>query len=115
MLVYTINEQAYFNHQGNLTYLEKEVSHMNVIQKLFSRQKKVKIEFCQRNLEQFLKEENYAEYNEFLSRKNVDYKEFECQSRCKECRLSPYAMVDGEFVTANNSGELLKKMAQYLD
>jgi uncharacterized protein YuzB (UPF0349 family) len=98
-----------------LTYLEKEVSHMNVIQKLFSKQKKVKIEFCQRNLEQFLKEENYSEYNEFLSRKNVDYKEFECQSRCKECRLSPYAMVDGEFVIANNSGELLKKMAQYLD
>ncbi len=38
---------------------------MKVIQKLFSKQKKVKIEFCQRNLEQFLKEENYADYNEF--------------------------------------------------
>ncbi|CAM3721523.1 DUF1450 domain-containing protein [Mesobacillus thioparans] len=88
---------------------------MNVFQKLFSKQKKVNIEFCQRNLEQFLKEEHYVEYNEFLSRKNVNYKEFECQSRCKECRLSPYAMVEGEFVSADNSGELLKKMAQYLD
>ena len=88
---------------------------MNMIQKLFSKQKKAKIEFCQRNLEQFLQEENYAAYNEFLSRKNVVYKEFECQSRCKECRMSPYAMVNGDFVTAENSDELLMKMAEYID
>jgi uncharacterized protein YuzB (UPF0349 family) len=88
---------------------------MNVIQKLFSKQKKAKIEFCQRNLEQFLPEENFGAYNEFLSRKNVEHKEFECQSRCKECRLSPYAMVNGDFVTAKDSNELLKKMAEYID
>ncbi|MBT2682771.1 DUF1450 domain-containing protein [Bacillus sp. ISL-37] len=88
---------------------------MNVIQKLFSKKKKAKIEFCQRNLEQFLQEENYAAYNQFLSRKNVEYKEFECQSRCKECRMSPYAMVNGDFVTAEDSDELLKKMAEYID
>lgn len=88
---------------------------MNMFQKLFSKQKKAKIEFCQRNLEQFLQEENYPDYNEFLSRKNVEYKEFECQSRCKECRMSPYAMVNGDFVTAENSDELLKKMAEYID
>jgi uncharacterized protein YuzB (UPF0349 family) len=88
---------------------------MNVIQKLFSKPKKAKIEFCQRNLEQFLQEENFAAYNEFLSSKSVSYKEFECQSRCKECRLSPYAIVNGDFVTAEDSDELLKKMAEYLD
>lgn len=88
---------------------------MNMIQKLFSKKKKVKIEFCQRNIEQFLQEENYAAYNEFLDRKNVIYKEYECQSRCKECRMSPYAVVNGEYVTAEDSGELLKKMAQYID
>ncbi|MBS8263720.1 DUF1450 domain-containing protein [Mesobacillus boroniphilus] len=88
---------------------------MNVIQKLFSKKKKAKVEFCQRNLEQFLQEENYAAYNEFLSRKNIVHKEFECQSRCKECRMSPYAMVNGDFVTAENSEELLKKMAEYID
>jgi uncharacterized protein YuzB (UPF0349 family) len=88
---------------------------MNVIQKLFSKQKKVKIEFCQRNLEQFLQEENFAAYNEFLNRKNVVNKEFECQSRCKECRMSPYAMVNGDFVTAEDSVELLKKMAEYIE
>jgi uncharacterized protein YuzB (UPF0349 family) len=88
---------------------------MNMIQKLFSKQKKAKIEFCQRNLEQFLQEENYAAYNEFLGRKNVTYKEYECQSRCKECRMSPYAVVNGEYVMAEDSGELLKKMAEYID
>ncbi|NKE06626.1 DUF1450 domain-containing protein [Mesobacillus selenatarsenatis] len=88
---------------------------MNVIQKLFSKPKKAKVEFCQRNLEQFLQEENYAAYNEFLSHKNIAYKEFECQSKCKECRLSPYAIVNGDFVTAENSDELLKKMAEYID
>ncbi|MBT2636865.1 DUF1450 domain-containing protein [Bacillus sp. ISL-39] len=88
---------------------------MNVIQKLFSKKKKVKVEFCQRNLEQFLPEENFADYNEFMSRKNVEHKEFECQSRCKECRVSPYAMVNGDFVTAEDSDELLKKMAEYID
>ncbi|WLR57456.1 DUF1450 domain-containing protein [Mesobacillus subterraneus] len=88
---------------------------MNVIQKLFSKQKKVKIEFCQRNLEQFLQEESYAAYNDFLSRKNVIHNEFECQSRCKECSISPYAMVNGDFVSAENSDELLKKLAEYID
>ncbi|MCM3666105.1 YuzB family protein [Mesobacillus subterraneus] len=88
---------------------------MNMIQKLFSKKKKAKIEFCQRNLEQFLQEENYASYNEFLSRKNVTYKEYECQSRCKECRMSPYAVVNGEYVTAEDSGVLLKKMAEYIE
>jgi uncharacterized protein YuzB (UPF0349 family) len=88
---------------------------MSLIKKLFPKQKKVKIEFCQRNLEQFLKEENYAAYNEFLSRKKVIYKEFECQSRCKECRMSPYAVVNGEFVEAEDSAELMKKMADYIE
>lgn len=88
---------------------------MSVIQKLFSKRKKANIEFCQRNLEQFLLEENFAGYNEFLSRKNIVHKEFECQSRCKECRMSPYAMVNGNFVTAEDSEDLLKKMAEYID
>ncbi|RSD28883.1 DUF1450 domain-containing protein [Mesobacillus subterraneus] len=88
---------------------------MSLIQKLFAKQKKAKIEFCQRNLEQFLQEENYADYNEFMNRKNVTYKEFECQSRCKECRMSPYAVVNGEFVEAKDSAELLKKMAKYIE
>ncbi|KIY23401.1 MULTISPECIES: DUF1450 domain-containing protein [Mesobacillus] len=88
---------------------------MSVLKKLFPKQKKVKIEFCQRNLEQFLREENYAVYNEFLNRTNVQYKEYECQSKCKECRMSPYAIVNGELVQAEDPVELVRKMKEYID
>ena len=104
-----------YNFIVRADFTSKGSFNMNVIQKLFSKPKKAKVEFCQRNLEQFLQEENHAVYNEFLSRRNVAYKEFECQSRCKECRLSPYAMVNGDFVSAKDSDELLKKMAEYID
>lgn len=86
---------------------------MKIIGKLFSKQKKVKIEFCQKNLQQFLKEEDYAEYQDFFAKKNITLQEYECQSRCKECRISPYAIVNGEMVQATDSAELLDKMKQY--
>ncbi|GLB59594.1 YuzB family protein [Cytobacillus sp. NCCP-133] len=83
---------------------------MKLINKLFSKQKPVMIEFCQRNLDQFLKEENYSDFNRFLNQKYINYKEYECQSKCKECRQSPYAVVDGKFISAENSDELLAKL-----
>jgi uncharacterized protein YuzB (UPF0349 family) len=82
--------------------------------KFFSKQKKVKIEFCQKNLQQFLTEEDFAGYQEFLGKKNVTVQEYECQSRCKECRNSAYAIVNGEMVLAHGSTELLDKMKQYI-
>lgn len=85
-----------------------------MIQKLFSKQKKVKIEFCQKNLQQFLKEEDIKGYQEFFGQKNVTLQEYECQSRCKECRESAYALVNGEMVMAEDSVELLNKMKQYI-
>ncbi|MCS0671798.1 YuzB family protein [Cytobacillus firmus] len=85
---------------------------MKLINKLFSKQKTASIEFCQRNLDEFLKEESFAEFNQFLSQKNINYKEYECQSRCKECRQSPYALVDGKLIAAENSDELLIKLKE---
>ncbi|KON87767.1 hypothetical protein AF332_13640 [Sporosarcina globispora] len=85
---------------------------MKLINKLFSKQKQTSIEFCQRNLDEFLKEENYAEFNQFLSQKNITYKEYECQSRCKECRQSPYAVADGNLIAAESSVELLNKLKE---
>lgn len=85
---------------------------MKLINKLFSKQKQVTVEFCQRNLDEFLKEENFSEYNRFLNLKNINYKEYECQSKCKECKQSPYAVVDGDFIAAENSGELLAKLKE---
>lgn len=88
---------------------------MKLINKLFSKQKPVTIEFCQRNLDQFLKEEDYTEYDRFINQKTIHYKEYECQSKCKECGQSPYAMVDGKFISAENSGVLLDKLKAFAD
>ncbi|WP_338787212.1 DUF1450 domain-containing protein [Metabacillus sp. FJAT-53654] len=84
---------------------------MRTIKKLFSKEKTTKIEFCEKNLNRFLTGETESEYEEaFLSQKNIKCKEYECQSWCKECKLSPYAIVNGEFITAVTSKELLKKI-----
>ncbi|MEL3971527.1 DUF1450 domain-containing protein [Rossellomorea oryzaecorticis] len=88
---------------------------MKFINQLFSKRKNVTIEFCEKNLDRFLASENMSEYNQFLSKKNVIYKEYECQSRCKECKQSPYALVDGEFTAAEDSQELLEKMKKHAD
>jgi uncharacterized protein YuzB (UPF0349 family) len=88
---------------------------MKFINQLFSKRKNVTIEFCEKNLDRFLTEENMAGYDQFLRKKNITYKEYECQSRCKECKLSPYALVDGEFIAADDSQVLLEKMKKHAD
>jgi uncharacterized protein YuzB (UPF0349 family) len=80
------------------------------IWKLFSKEKTTKIEFCEKNLNRFLTGETESEYGAFLSKKNIKYKEYECQSLCKECKLSPYAIVNGEFITAWTPKELLNQL-----
>lgn len=80
---------------------------MKLFKKLLNKQNKITIEFCQNNLDRFLTEENFSDYNTFLNAKNITYKEYECQSRCKECKQSPYAIINDQFVAAENSSELL--------
>ncbi len=88
---------------------------MKLFNKLFSKQSKIKIEFCQKNLDRFLAEENYSEYDTFLQSKYIDYKEYECQSHCKECKQAPYAVVDGQLISRENSKELLEALQQMTD
>ncbi|MBD8071558.1 DUF1450 domain-containing protein [Bacillus sp. PS06] len=88
---------------------------MNMFSKLFKKEKKLNIDFCMKNLDRFLTDENLKSYESFMSQKNIQYKEFECQSRCKECKTSPYAIVNGEFIAANDSQELLDKLRQIRD
>jgi uncharacterized protein YuzB (UPF0349 family) len=83
---------------------------MNFITKLFTKEKELKIDFCEKNLDRFLTEDLQTDYNTFLSKKNIEYKEYHCQSRCEECKKSPYAIVNGEFIAAEDSGHLLKKL-----
>ncbi|MEH6995231.1 DUF1450 domain-containing protein [Neobacillus drentensis] len=40
----------------------------------------------------------------------MEYKEYHCQSRCEECKISPYAIVNGEFIAAEDSAQLLEKL-----
>jgi uncharacterized protein YuzB (UPF0349 family) len=83
---------------------------MNFITKIFTKEKKLKIDFCEKNLDRFLPEELQKDYSIFLGKKNIEYKEYHCQSRCEECKISPYAIVNGEFIAAEDSAELLKKI-----
>jgi uncharacterized protein YuzB (UPF0349 family) len=82
------------------------------IAKFFSKNKITKIEFCEKNLDQFLTDELSSDYSAFLNKKNIQFNEYECQSKCKECRQSPYAIVNGKLIAADTSGDLLKKLKQ---
>ena len=85
---------------------------MSFLAKLFTKNKKLQIDFCEKNLDSFLKEEHFSDFQIFLNQKNITYKEYQCQSKCKECKSSPYAIVNGEFVVANDVPELLDKLKQ---
>jgi uncharacterized protein YuzB (UPF0349 family) len=76
----------------------------------FFKENKLIVEFCEKNLDQFLTEDEVPKYESFFNEKNVQYKEYECQSKCKECKMAPYAVVNGEFITAATSSELLEKL-----
>jgi uncharacterized protein YuzB (UPF0349 family) len=89
-----------------------DVQQMNFITKLFKKEKKLTIDFCEKNLDRFLTEDLQTEYNTFLSKKNIEHKEYHCQSRCEECKISPYAIVNGEFMEARDSLELLKRLKE---
>lgn len=90
----------------------KDVYIVKFIANFFSKNKIMKIDFCEKNLDQFLPDELSSDYSAFLSKKNIQFKEFECQNKCKECRQSPYAIVNGKFIAAETSGDLLKKLKQ---
>ncbi|KKK37741.1 hypothetical protein WQ57_12340 [Mesobacillus campisalis] len=85
---------------------------MKILSTLFKKDKKLNIEFCEKNLDRFLKEEQVEEYGAFLSKKNVLHKEYSCQSHCEKCRLSPYAIVNGEYIAADSYAELLEMLKQ---
>ncbi|PLT33950.1 DUF1450 domain-containing protein [Bacillus sp. V5-8f] len=78
--------------------------------KLFSKEKKIMVEFCQNNLDRFVTDETFPLFQEFLSQPSIDYKEFECLSHCKLCKQSPYAQVDGQRIIGEKPEDLLEKL-----
>ena len=85
---------------------------MGFLTKLFAKEKKLQVEFCEKNLDRFLKKEHFADYQNFLNQKKVNYKEYECQSHCEKCKQSPYAIVNGDFIAADDMNQLLDKLKQ---
>ena len=73
---------------------------------------KLKVEFCQKNLDRFLKEEDVPYYEEFFKNPNISYKEYQCQSKCEICMKHTYANVNGQMIIANSTQELLDKMRE---
>ncbi|MDQ0268335.1 DUF1450 domain-containing protein [Cytobacillus purgationiresistens] len=86
---------------------------MSLLKKLFSKEKQITIEFCEKNLDRFYSDEDFSVIGPFLQGKGVEYKQYECQSKCKYCKQSPYAIINGEFVQAESPSELLKKMKEF--
>ncbi|RFU63838.1 DUF1450 domain-containing protein [Peribacillus glennii] len=80
------------------------------ITKLFSKEQKVVVEFCQKNLDRFLTEDNFPLFQDFLAQPSIEYKEFECLSHCRLCKKSPYAQVDGEMIMGESPEDLLQKL-----
>ncbi|WP_084786672.1 DUF1450 domain-containing protein [Bacillus tuaregi] len=88
---------------------------ISMLQKIFQRRKKVHIEFCQRNLDQFLDEESMLLFQAFFYDDKVTVKEFTCLSECELCKESPYAKVNGEIITASHSKELINRLKAMVD
>ncbi|WP_078427690.1 DUF1450 domain-containing protein [Alkalihalobacterium alkalinitrilicum] len=78
----------------------------------FLRKPKINIEFCVNNIDQFLTDEHVSKYNELFNQVNVNYKEYECLSKCEQCKKTSYAVINGKLIEADDYGELLKVMKE---
>ncbi|MFF2500463.1 DUF1450 domain-containing protein [Peribacillus sp. NPDC058076] len=93
-------------------YSSNERSDMmkNLLSKVFSKKAKNQIEFCQNNLDRFLNEQTVSDYGEFLANPRIHYKEYECLSECKLCQKTPYAKVNGQIMSGEDSHDLLNRL-----
>ena len=81
-----------------------------VFQKLFSTKKRTQIAFCQKNLDRHLNEKTTLAFNEILQHPQIQYKEYECLSKCSSCQKSAYAIVNGQYIEANHMNDLLQHL-----
>ena len=86
---------------------------MNLIAKLFPKRVSINVDFCTKNVDRFFKDEDERKLGKVLNQKGVHYKEYTCQSQCKVCKSSPYVMVNGKLITADDSTELIYKIEQF--
>ncbi|MGW6251880.1 DUF1450 domain-containing protein [Peribacillus butanolivorans] len=81
---------------------------------MFTKKEKIQIEFCQNNLDRFLNEQTLAEFGKFLRNPRIQYKEYECLSECKLCNKAPYAKVNGQIMSGENTQDLLNQLQNIL-
>lgn len=84
----------------------------SLLKKVFTKKQKITIEFCQNNLDRFLEEETIPLFTNFFSKKNISMKEYTCLNECKLCKKKPFAKVNREMISAENSDQLLSKLNQ---
>ena len=46
----------------------------------------------------------------FLTNPRIQYKEYECLSECKLCNKTPYAKVNGQIISGENTQDLLNQL-----
>ncbi|RFU70059.1 DUF1450 domain-containing protein [Peribacillus saganii] len=86
----------------------------SLLSSIFSKKKKLSIEFCQNNLDRFLDKDTQSSLGHLLRENAIQYKEFECLSHCKECKKSPYVKLNDEMITANTMDNLIKEIESKL-
>jgi len=79
---------------------------------LFKRKKKVTLEFCTNNLNQFYDDDQFDDLEEFVNEQGYQVKEMDCLSYCDECTCSPYVLINSVFVQAESPKELIMKLKE---
>ncbi len=67
----------------------------------------MKLEFCQNNLDRFLDEGSFRQFEDFFQKEKIAMKEYKCLSHCELCSEKPYAKLNGEIIQADTAMELL--------
>lgn len=80
------------------------------LNKIMKRSKKIKLEFCQNNLDLFFDEKSFSLFNAFFNKKNILMKEYRCLNKCELCKTKPYVKANGSVIDGENTGELLSKL-----
>lgn len=91
-----------------INLIKVEIKMKPFFQKLFPTKKRIQVAFCQKNLDRHLDEELTRAFSEFLQHPHIQYKEYECLSKCESCLKSVYAIVNGKYIEFDNMNDLLQ-------
>jgi len=72
--------------------------------------KKLSIEVCANNLNQFYSDGDIERLEDFLEENDANIREMNCLSHCEECVCSPYALVNRKLIKAESPGKLWDKL-----